>query len=481
MEQLNSCRICASSDLLRVIDLHNQPLANKYPTTDQFATEDFYPLVVMYCLECKCVQLNTIIDRSRMFVDYYYLSSVNQGLVRHFNALAKHIATLRPKLVIDIGSNDGILLQPLTDLKIKAIGIEPSENVSQIAMQKGLMTYVGFFNQEAVETIERSAGKADVIVASSVFTHLEDPSTFVKDVNTLLSENGTFIVEVEYIKNIIESTQFERFYFDRIFYYSLQSLVTLFKAQGLKIIDAEIIDTHGGSLRVSAVNEFSNFKPSDRFYKLLNDEDDFNSSTIFEFKREVERQSDILLARLGEFKSKGLKVVGYGAPARVATICNYLGINSNHIEYIIDDSKLKQDRYSPGTHIPIYPYTKYKEDEQHIDVVIVFAWEYLDDIKKKTPGVTYIIPIPYKEIKSNELKPLPPPPPKKIDTSKIVDSVLDISLDEVDMKSSPIEETEDEEEPEEPEELEEPKEKIDEPPVDPSVAQHLSNMETYKK
>lgn len=401
------CRICGEPNLFTALNLGQQPLANKYPSLEHFASEKFYPLKVLSCLKCKCFQLETIISREEMFVDYYYLSSVNQGLVRHFNALAKQIAIYKPNIVVDIGSNDGVLLQPLKDLGITAIGVEPSKNVSQIAMEKNLSTYVGFFDHEAVETIMNGVGKVDVIVASSVFTHLEDPHLLIRDVRDLLTDKGTFIIEVEYIKNIVDTCQFERFYFDRIFYYSLTSLVSMFNKNGMKIVDSEIIDTHGGSLRVTAVRNDNNSKqPSDRFKELLLAEEELNIDTIVNFNKDTRTYAEMLYNKLEQYKAKGLMVVGYGAPARVSTICNYAHINDSLISYIVDDSKLKQNKFSPGTHIPILPYMKYKEDEQKIDVVVLFAYEYFDDIKKKTPGVMYVIPIPPKEIMSTEAKPI---------------------------------------------------------------------------
>ena len=174
-----------------------------------------------------------------MFEDYYYLSSVNQGLVRHFEDLAQQLASA--KFVVDVGSNDGILLKPLQKLGVKALGVEPSINVSKIANDQGLETLTSFFDIPAAEQIERSHGRADVIVASSVFTHLENPGGFIDAVKRLLTDDGTFIVEVEYIGSILETTQFERFYLDRIFYYSLTSLTKLFRAHGMEITDVRDI------------------------------------------------------------------------------------------------------------------------------------------------------------------------------------------------------------------------------------------------
>src|SRR3989338_2854841 len=236
------CLLCHNETAVEFLNLGLQPLANKYPTKDQFEKEDFFPLVTYFCAKCKNVQLGTIVSRERMFEDYYYLSSVNQGLVRHFTALAAKLAGR--KLVVDIGSNDGILLKPLKELGVRAVGVEPSINVSKIANDAGLDTITSFFDAATAEQIRREYGPADAIVMSSVFTHLENPHQCVEDVKALMEESGDFIVEVEYIGHILDTTQFERFYLDRIFYYSLTSLKNLFEMHGMYIADVKKVEMH---------------------------------------------------------------------------------------------------------------------------------------------------------------------------------------------------------------------------------------------
>lgn len=389
------CYLCSQDNSIPFIDLRNQPLANKYPIKEEFEKEDFFPLQVFFCKKCKNVQLGTMISRERMFEDYYYLSSVNPGLVRHFEDLAKKLSSAR--FVVDVGSNDGILLKPLKQLGVRAIGVDPSINVSKIANDQGLVTLTSFFNSEITEKIKNDFGKADTIVASSIFTHLEDPHQFIEDAKNLMTDDGVFIVEVEYIGNILANVQFERFYLDRIFYYSLTSLSKLFENHGLHIADLEIIEPHGGSLRVF-VRKGLNFASSAAVKNLLKEEEStLNPIKLEEFKGEVDAYISAFRNKLDEYKKAGLKVAGYGAPARVATICNYGDIGPSLIEFIVDDSPLKQNRYSPGTHIPIVP--KNYLDEHKPDVLVVFAYEYLEDIKKKTNGeYKYLIPIPPREV-----------------------------------------------------------------------------------
>ncbi|MGH3556263.1 MAG: methyltransferase domain-containing protein [Mycobacterium sp.] len=390
------CRLCGEPAAIEFLNLGQQPLANKYPAQAEFAAEDFFPLQVFFCPTCKNVQLGTIVSRERMFEDYYYLSSVNRGLVRHFEDLAQQLATAH--FVVDVGSNDGILLKPLQKLGVKALGVEPSINVSKIANDQGLETLTTFFDIPVAETIKASHGRADVIVASSVFTHLENPGEFIEAVKRLLTDNGTFIVEVEYIGAILATTQFERFYLDRIFYYSFTSLAKLFAAHDMSSADVREIAPHGGSLQVF-VQRTGRRSSSDATRRLLaREEKNLTLETLREFRRKVDVQISAFKDRLAEYQQAGLRVAGYGSPARVATICNYGRIGPSEIPFTVDDSPLKQNKFTPGTHIPIVP--KSYLDEHKPDVLVVFAYEYFDDIKKKTAGAYhYLKPIPPTELK----------------------------------------------------------------------------------
>lgn len=381
---------------MEFLDLGKQPLANKYPTEAQFETEDFFQLSVFFCPHCKNVQLGTKVSRERMFQDYYYLSSVNAGLVRHFERLAKKLAGSR--FVVDVGSNDGILLKPLKELGVKALGVEPSINVSKIANDQGLDTLCSFFDLNSAADVERRYGRPDVIVASSVFTHLEKPHDFVDAVQALLDRGGRFIIEVEYIGNILQSVQFERFYLDRIFYYSLTSLQHLFAAHGMYVSDVEHIEPHGGSLQVTVQRNGEGSPPSQRVLEQMKlEERALNPAKLQEFRREVDKQIGAFRDKLTEYKNAKLRVGGYGAPARVSTICNYGRIGPSTIEFTVDDSPLKQNKFTPGTHIPIVP--KEHLDRNRPDVLVVFAYEYFDDIKKKTGGsYRYLLPIPPREV-----------------------------------------------------------------------------------
>ena len=236
-----------------------------------------------------------------------------------------------------------------------------------------------------------------MIVASSVFTHLANPHDFIEAVKSLLADDGRFIIEVEYIGNILRHVQFERFYLDRIFYYSLTSLKHLFDAHGMVVADVEHIEPHGGSLQVT-IRRKGDGAPSARVTALLAEENEsLTVAKLAEFKASVDTQIAALRDLLTRTKASSRRIAGYGAPARVSTICNYGNIGPSLIEFTVDDSPLKQNRFTPGTHIPIVP--KDHLDSHRPDLLVVFAYEYFDDIRSKTGGAyRYLRPIPPQEL-----------------------------------------------------------------------------------
>ncbi len=392
------CKICNSSSIYEVIDLGKQPLANKYPKNKyEIIKEKKFNLKILFCKICKSAQIKKIIDRKYLFENYYYLSSINKKLKEHFEKLAKSMT--KYKFVVDIGSNDGVLLKPLKKLKINAIGIDPSLNVGKIANKKGLKTFIGFYDKPIIKKILQKYPKPDLIVASSVVTHLDNPRKFAKNIKFFLEEKGDLIIEIEYLQNFLKNLEFERFYFDRPFYYSAYSLDYLFKEVNMSLYDIEKIEAHGGSLRCFVKN-IKNYQKTNRCNKILNYElKKLNINSFKTFNNKIIKEANRLKYNLIKLKKEKKNIIGYGAPARVSTITNFANINSELINYIIDDSPIKQNRYSPGKHIKILP--KKNNINNKIENVVVFAYEYFEDIKKKFDklNVNFFKPIPFRKIK----------------------------------------------------------------------------------
>jgi methylation protein EvaC len=373
-----------------------QPLANKYPlSVVNLDTEIIEEMQVFFCDLCKYIHIPCSIDRSVFFEDYYYLSSVNKELTDHFNKLAGVIESKKYKFVLDVGSNDGVLLKPLKERGIRCLGVDPSENVSKIANLAGLETLVSFFDLSCVEHITEKYGRPDLICASSVFTHFEQPREFFRVADALLVDNGEVLIEVEYLREIVHSLGFERFYFDRPHYYSIRSLKELGDSVGFVLVRVEPISAHGGSVRAvfargNAVGEIDT-----SVGQLIKEEDSFlHPAAIYRQFELFKRECIILREKLAAWKQIGLTVAGYGCPARFSTITNFVDIGVDLLPQVIDDSPLKSGRFSPGKHIPIVPF----QGSLGTDIYIVFAYEYIRSIKEKIglEGINYFRPIPFR-------------------------------------------------------------------------------------
>tara|TARA_A100001011_G_scaffold32829_1_gene31505 strand:+ start:6205 stop:7389 length:1185 start_codon:yes stop_codon:yes gene_type:complete len=391
------CRVCKSKNTVEIFDLGKQPLANKYPKNiKEIKNEKKYQLSVYFCKNCKTAQIKKLISRKLMFEDYYYLSSVNQGLRIHFQKLARKLK--RFNFVVDIGSNDGILLEPLIKNKINCLGIDPSKNVGKIANDKGFLTEIGFFNRKIINRILKKYPKPDALVASSVVTHLEKPIEFAKNTKFFLKKSGILILEIEYLNNFLKNLEYERFYFDRPFYYSANSIDYIFKSINMSLFDIELINIHGSSLRLYIKN--SKFaQKTKRCNKVLKEENkNLNINKLSLIKDKIIKESKLIKDKLERFKKENIKVIGYGSPARVSTITNYSKINNKLIEYIIDDSPIKQNKFTPGSHIKILP--RKNNINKNIGIIIVFAYEYFADIRKrfKKMNVKFYKPIPFKKL-----------------------------------------------------------------------------------
>jgi len=390
------CIIC-HAQLAPTFSLGPQPLANKYPKTQSDKNNEFKAeMHVYFCEDCGYASVPCSVDRSVFFEDYYYLSSVNKELNNHFIDLAEEIYQKKFNFVVDIGSNDGILLRPLKERGVNFLGVDPSENVSKIANDNGLTTIVGFFDEGMVDHIQKEYGRPDLITASSVFTHLDDPLDFFENVKNLLQPNGRLIIEVEYLQKIVSDFAFERFYFDRPHYYSLKSLSKMGAKYGFNIEDADIVNVHGGSLKVTFVLGQTNLINSN-VQKLLEQEAAFlNTPKLLSKFNDFRIGCENMRTAIQEFKGKGFSVAGYGCPARFSTITNFSGLSAADISQVVDDSPLKQGRFSPGMHIPIVSY--HPEDKP--DIYIVFAFEYIASIKEKVGMMTggYFKPVPFIEI-----------------------------------------------------------------------------------
>jgi SAM-dependent methyltransferase len=378
------------------------PLAGGFLTKNQIPNEITIPLKVYFCHTCSLVQILDIVDPQLLFENYFYISSVIPSLTQHFNVYAtflkKTYLSKKNATLLEFGCNDGPLLQHLTD--ITAIGIDPSENVSQLAREKGLKVITGYFTQQTAKEIKKTYGTMDVVTGSNVFAHIDDIHEIMNAAKIILKPNGVFIIEVHYVGDLLKDFQYDTIYHEHLSYYSVIALRHLFKHHGMNIIDVQHLAMHGGGIRVIAAFATSNHKPKDSVQKMLQQEHKQQVDTIQPFKQfstNAQQHKKQLIKLLQKIKKEGKRIVGYGAAGRATILLNYCGIDKSLLDYIVDVSPLRAGKLMPGVHIPIYTVEKIRRDNP--DYILILAWNYADSIMKQEKelqkkGTHFIIPFP---------------------------------------------------------------------------------------
>lgn len=374
---IKKCLVCNKKNLLKYLNLGRQPLANNLSKKIKVPK---YPLEIVYCKNCYHNQLNYEIKKEKLFSNYLYLSSQSKTLQQHFDQSASKYIKLfglkKNSCIIDVGSNDGIALKFYKKKNFyNIIGIEPARNVSKIANINGIKTINSFLNDK----LSRKLGnKADLVTASNVFAHNKDIKKLAINLISLLKKNGVLIIEVQYLIAMLKKNLFDNIYHEHIHYWSVNTLNYLFNNLNCSIFKVEKINTHGGSIRCYIKKNSKN--KNLKIQSILKYENKFginNKKLFLDYANKLEKKKNIFKNFLSKNKDKN--IVGYGAAAKTSTLLNFLEI-SDDIQFIIDDNKLKQNYYIPGTKIKIIPKNKI---EKNIDYLIVFAWNYFDEIKKK--------------------------------------------------------------------------------------------------
>jgi nucleoside-diphosphate-sugar epimerase len=383
-----NCRCCGNTKLKRVISLGYQPLANNLLSKKDQQTE-LYPLEINYCSKCHNCQLSVAVDPKKMFSKYFYLSSTSNTFKEHFkNAANKYIKDFnlnpRKSYIIDVGSNDGIGLQPFKDLKFKKIlGIEPAKNLAKISNKKKIKTINSFLNENSLKKIKKGA---DLILASNVFAHSDDLKNMASCMLKLIKPNGTIIVEVQYLVNTLKDLTFDNIYHEHYNYWSLTSLDYFFKSTSSQIYKVEKINTHGGSLRIY-ISKNKKIKIHSSVKQILKEEEKFGIKkfkTYKNFENQILQIKKNVRNNLKKLLNNHQKIVGYGSPAKATTALNFFGI-SNEIECIIEDNKLKHGKFIPGVKIPI---VSKKDIKKNPDCILVLAWNFFNEIKKNNQNLS---------------------------------------------------------------------------------------------
>ena len=364
------------------------PIANGFLSPSQFENEYFFNLEVAFCPGCGMVQLMEQVEPERMFHEHYaFFSSTSTMMAAHFKELAGLIMSdylgSEDPFVVEIGSNDGITLQHFADARLRHLGIEPSRNVAQVAIDKGIHTLCEFFDEGVARAILAEHGQADVFLGSNVMCHIPDLSAVFDGVRILLKPDGVLIFEDPYLGDIVEKTSYDQIYDEHVFYFSLKAISHLADQHGLDVVDVVPQNVHGGSMRYILAHKGAR-APAPAVERLRQKEESLGlhrPETYDQLRRTIERSRDDLTALLKDLKQQGKRVVGYGATSKSTTVTNYCGIGPDLVEFISDTTPIKQGTFSPGAHIPVRPYEAFTANTP--DYALLFAWNHAAEIMAK--------------------------------------------------------------------------------------------------
>jgi 2-polyprenyl-3-methyl-5-hydroxy-6-metoxy-1,4-benzoquinol methylase len=410
MEGQSRCRFCGSVLNYTFVDLGMSPPCESYLDSEQLNhMERFYPLHVFVCDSCFLVQLNEYISAEEIFTEYAYFSSYSDTWLEHAKAYTELMIerlTLNDKSqVVELASNDGYLLQYFVQQGIPVLGIEPAANVAKVAIDKGIPTIVKFFSDELAKEMAAQRKRADLLLGNNVLAQVPDLNGFIKGMKILLKPKGIITMEFPHLMRLIEGNQFDTIYHEHFSYFSFISVEKIFAALGLTLFDVEELPTHGGSLRIYARHSEDTSKPVSHRVSELRDKEMTAGVTrldyYFTFSERVKETKRRLLHFLINAKQQGKRIVGYGAPGKGNTLLNYCGIRCDFLDYTVDRNPYKHGKFTPGTHIPIYPPEKIGETKP--DYLFILPWNLKEEIMKQMSwirdwGAQFLVPIPEVEV-----------------------------------------------------------------------------------
>jgi methylation protein EvaC len=384
---MKNCLICKSK-IEPFISYGQMPIANGFLDKVQFDKEYFFHMQVAHCKECSMVQLIDTPDRELMFNDNYaFFSGTSEAMKVHFRNFANDVKNNylpeKDAFVVEIGSNDGIMLGNFKEWDIKHLGVEPSANVAAVAKSKGINTVVEFFDENFAEKVIAEYGQADAFIAANVMCHIPYFHSIVAGISKLIKKSGIVIFEEPYVGDVIEKTSYDQIYDEHTFLFSISSINYIFKEYGMEVVHSEHQETHGGSMRYF-IGHKGVRNVSESALKQINKERELglnDPETYIKFKENCEKSKKDLKALLTDLKNQGKKVAGYGATSKSTTILNYSGIGPDLIEYICDNTPIKQNKLSPGKHIPIVPIEYFKQNKP--DYLVLFAYNHSKEIMAK--------------------------------------------------------------------------------------------------
>lgn len=398
----NECRICNCKELEIVLDLKPSPLADSYITKELLCEkQDLFDLNVYLCSKCGLLQLLTVVEPEEIYIDYLYKTTTSIGLPKYFlhsaSAIIDKYNIAKNSFIIDIGSNIGSLLQGYKNLGMKVLGIDPAISIAKEATNMGIETLPIFFTSDTAQDIVSKYGKAKIINSNNMMANIDTINDLVQGIKVLLDDDGIFIMETSYILHLIDNMVFDTIYHEHLSYFALQPIQYLFNQNDLKVVDVEIIDTKGGSIKYFIEHNKSQLISSNvkKMMEIEKSRNLYKKDIYFNYMNNINKQKELLLNTLQKIKLKGKKICGYGASNTTTTLLHHFEI-SEYFDYIIDDNEIKIGRYSPNYHIPIVS-SKFIYQEQP-DYIIIFAWRFADIIIEKhkdflDKGGKFILPL----------------------------------------------------------------------------------------
>lgn len=399
------CRACGGSELVPVLDLGLQPLANALlGDPADFVGERRFPLVLAGCAACGLPQLIDVIDPEVLFAHYLYVTGTSETMAAHnrrYAATVREVVGLGPgDLVVEVASNDGSLLSCLQVEGARVLGIEPAANIAALARERGIPTVVEFFGQGVGPAIRTEHGAARAVIGNNVLAHVDDPVAFLADARALVAEDGMVIVEVPYLEEMLARLEYDTIYHEHLCYFSVAALTRIAERAGLSVIRVDRVPVHGGSIRVYAAPATRVAHHAPAVVAMVAAEVAAgltDLSALRRFARAVVDSRAVLRRLLDALRVEGARVAAYGAPAKGNTLLNYCGIGTDLVAYTVDRSPLKQGLYTPGQHLPVHSAEYLLQDQP--DYVLLLAWNFAEEIMTQQAeyarrGGRFILPLP---------------------------------------------------------------------------------------
>jgi hypothetical protein len=397
------CINCGSESLRRFIDLGDQPNGNHFPSESEKNIELKFPFAMCVCTDCWQVQLEEFPSMEFMFSNHPYITGVNMPVVSHFRTMVDRTIFrygLEPNsLVIDIGANDGTLLANFRDKGMRVLGIDPGARTGRLCRANGITVCETFWNSETADAIKLLNLKPDLITATAVFYHVPDLHDFIRGLRSVMSDRTVFLTQCVYMKDVIEKLQFDHFYHEHTMMHAITPLKRAFESHGMRLLDVDFYDVHGGSFVLTVGLENCVFETSGNVERAIRAEkeaglDDFE--TYARFTRRVEENRTELVSLLRDLKQQGKRVFALGAPLKGSTLLNYCGIGPDLVELATEVNQFKIGKLTPGTHIPIVEESSLVSQP---DYYLLLSWNFLDFFRQKyadflAAGGKFIVPHP---------------------------------------------------------------------------------------